>query len=228
MPYKIAVTVTNDLIQDQRMHRICTSLRTAGHDVVLVGRERSSSVGLLNQNFDQKRLKCWFDKGVLFYLEYNLRLFLLLMTMKVDLLYSVDLDTLGSLGLVSLLRNKKLVYDAHEYFIEVPELQNSSFKKWLWNLIGVIFIPKSNLCITVNEELAVVLKDKYHHDFEVVRSVPVLLADKDRQSPSDTRIILYQGVLNRGRGLEEAIRWISKSNKNIELHIVGEGDLYRF
>lgn len=225
MPKRIAVTVTNDLNQDQRMHRICNSLMDAGYEVVLIGREKRSSSVLLEHKFAQKRLKCWFESGVLFYLEYNIRLFFFLMFYAVDIVYSVDLDTLGAGGLVSIVRRKKLVHDAHEYFVEVPELDKSKFKKWMWNLVARLFIPRSNLNITVNQELAEVLKDKYHHKFKVIRSVPVLDDTHDSSEQKKEKIILYQGVLNKGRGLEDAIRWISKKKENIQLHIAGEGDL---
>ena len=225
MPYKIAVSVTNDLNQDQRMHRICNSLLKAGYDVLLIGREKKSSQALLNQRFKQKRLTCWFESGLLFYLEYNVRLFLFLFFGSFHILYAVDLDTLSSVGLISVLKRKKLVYDAHEYFVEVPELQDSKIKKWVWNLVAKLFIPRSELNITVNKELAKVLCDKYSHNFEVIRSVPLLDNDNEAVIKNREKIILYQGVLNKGRGLEEAIRWISKNKEDIKLHIVGEGDL---
>ncbi len=225
MPYKIAISVTNDLNQDQRMHRICNSLHSNGYDVILIGRERNSSQELLHQGFNQKRLKCWFDKGALFYLEYNIRLFLFLLFLDIDIVYSVDLDSLASGGLASILKRKKLIYDAHEYFVEVPELEGSVFKKWAWNLVARLFIPKSDLNITVNKELAEVLKNKYKHPFEVIRSVPVLVETEGVEELEKEKIILYQGVLNKGRGLEEAIKWISKKKGEIQLHIAGEGDL---
>lgn len=225
MPYKIAVSVTNDLNQDQRMHRICNSLHRSGYDVILIGRERSTSQELLHQNFKQKRLNCWFDKGAFFYLEYNIRLFLFLLSLDTDIVYSVDLDTLASGGLASILKRKKLIYDAHEYFVEVPELEDSLLKKKVWNLVAKLFLLKSDLNITVNKELAEVLKNKYNHPFEVIRNVPVFVEKEEAETLKKEKIILYQGVLNKGRGLEEAIKWISKKKDNIQLHIAGEGDL---
>ncbi|MFT6333583.1 MAG: glycosyltransferase involved in cell wall biosynthesis [Halioglobus sp.] len=197
----------------------------AGYEVALIGRKKRSSQSLLKQKFDQKRLKCWFESGLLFYLEYNFRLFLFLLFGSYNILYSVDLDTLSSVGLVSVLKKRKLIYDAHEYFVEVPELQNSKIKKWLWNLVAKLFIPWSDLNITVNKELSKILSGKYSHDFEVIRSVPLLDKDNEGVIGNKEKIILYQGVLNKGRGLEEAIRWISKKKEDIKLHIVGEGDL---
>ena len=225
MSYKIAVSVTNDLNQDQRMHRICNSMRSRGYDVILIGRERSSSQELLHQDFKQKRLKCWFDTGILFYLEYNIRLFLFLLLLDSDIVYSVDLDTLVSGGLASILKRKKLIYDAHEYFVEVPELEDSVVKKRVWDIVAKLFIPKSDLNITVNKELAEVLENKYNQKFDVIRSVPLLIEVEESVALNKEKIILYQGVLNKGRGLEEAIMWISRMKGDIQLHIAGEGDL---
>ena len=68
-------TVTTDLTYDQRMIRICTSLANAGYNVTLVGRKLKASLPLTTQPFLQKRLFCFFEKGKLFYAEYNIRLF---------------------------------------------------------------------------------------------------------------------------------------------------------
>jgi hypothetical protein len=71
---KIVCTVINDLTTDQRMHRICGSLTDAGYQVTLIGRQLPSSQKLSTKNFQQVRLKCIWNKGFLFYFEYNLRL----------------------------------------------------------------------------------------------------------------------------------------------------------
>ncbi|MFT4535925.1 MAG: glycosyltransferase involved in cell wall biosynthesis [Saprospiraceae bacterium] len=225
MPYKIAITVTNDLNQDQRMHRICNSLLSAGYQVILIGREKKSSQELLHQKFNQKRLDCYFESGVLFYLEFNVRLFFFLLFESYDILYSVDLDTLSSVSLVSILKRRKLIYDAHEYFVEVPELEGAKLKKWLWSIVGKIFIPSSDLNITVNKELSEIFSAKYRQHFEVIRSLPWLVENYSGQKREDEKIILYQGVLNKGRGLAEAITWTSNTKQNVKLLIVGEGDL---
>ena len=71
---KIVCTVINDLSTDQRMHRICDALVDAGFDVTLIGRQLSTSEILPLRKFQQIRLKCIWNKGFLFYFEYNLRL----------------------------------------------------------------------------------------------------------------------------------------------------------
>ena len=75
----IVFTVTTDLSYDQRMIKICSSLAKAGYEVTLVGRKRRSSIAIVPTTYKQKRLFCFFDKGKLFYAEYNLRLFFYLL-----------------------------------------------------------------------------------------------------------------------------------------------------
>ena len=101
------VAVTNDLNQDQRMHRICDALHDEGHTVLLVGRVKSNSQPLLTQKFAQQRLKCIFSKGILFYLEYNIKLLFFALRFKPDVLYAVDLDTLMACGLAAKMTKKK-------------------------------------------------------------------------------------------------------------------------
>ena len=85
---RIALTVTNDLSYDQRMQRICTSLVRAGYEVMLIGRLLKKSIPLQMQPFVQKRLYCFFNKGFLFYIEYNIRLFIFLLFVKYDAFYA--------------------------------------------------------------------------------------------------------------------------------------------
>lgn len=220
------VTVTNDLNQDQRMHRICSALVEDGNKVMLLGRLKYNSQELLSQSFDQKRLKCVFAKGFLFYLEYNIRILFFALRFKPDVFYSVDLDTLLGCGIAARLKKKKIIHDAHEYFVEVPELEGKTLKKSIWNGVGNYFIPKCDLCFSVNKELADILSEKYHNQFHVIRSVPISKMKTNQLKAKNTiPVVLYQGVLNKGRGLEEAIIAINDMEEEVVLRIAGEGDI---
>lgn len=118
MSEKIICTVTNDLIYDQRMQRICTSLQKNNFEVELVGRILPDSKEIIQQTFQQKRLKCFFNKGFLFYAEFNIRLLFFLLFTKFDIVCGCDLDTLPAALLAAKIKRKKVVYDAHEYFPE--------------------------------------------------------------------------------------------------------------
>jgi len=221
---RIICTVSNDLTYDQRMIRICTTLAENGYDVLLAGRELPDSQPFAKQLFSQKRFKLRFNHGKLFYLELNLRLFFFLLFAKHDLVYAVDLDTLMAGRMATWLRGKICVYDAHEYFTEVPELAGRSFSKKIWETVARIFIPSVKYAITVGECLAEVFEQRYGVHFTVIRNMPLVQNYEKQTGESGPFIVIYQGALNDGRGLEESILAM-KLLENAELWICGEGDL---
>jgi len=229
MPSKrLICTVTNDLNQDQRMLRICLSLQKMGFDVTLVGRLKKSSLPLSVVPFKMKRLPCFFEQGFAFYAEYNVRLFLYLMTQRFSVLYAVDLDTIVPVGLVCMMKNERFIFDAHEHFTETPELVDRKWVRNFWSKIAHFWIPKANKCITVNESLANLFTSLYGNTFEYLYNVPSYETSKTAlEYTSYRKRILYQGVLNVGRGLEPLITAM-KDLPECELCIVGEGNLSAF
>lgn len=221
---KIILTVTNDLTYDQRMQRICRSLYSGGYSVELVGREKPNSVALKTESFKQTRLHCWFHKGKLFYLEYNLRLFFYLLFTRFDAVCAIDLDTIAAAFCVGRIKRAKLVYDAHEYFTEVPEVVRRRRIQKVWQWVERAFVPLSDLSYTVSQGLAALFEAQYHQKFEVIRNVPYLKVPVQNEKVDiPPRFILYQGSLNEGRGLEQLIA--AMASINCTLKLAGEGDL---
>ncbi len=202
-PKHIICTITNDPMYDQRMIRICTSLHNAGFKVTLVGYLKQHSVPLDKKPYQQVRLKIKAVKGKAFYLGFHNALKRFLLAQKMDIIYAVDLDTLPACAKISQKLNKTLVYDAHEYFTELPELIGRPIVKTIWAFIAKRYIPRADLCLTVSETLGKVLEGKYKKTFHIIRNVPTLKSLTPTRKQK--KIILYQGVLNVGRGLESAI-----------------------
>jgi len=223
---RIICTVTNDLTYDQRMIRICTSLASAGYDTLLVGRELKNSKPIDKQAFTQKRLKCLFNSGKLFYLEYNLRLLFFLWFQKYNIVCAVDLDTILAGFYISKWKNKTCVYDAHEYFTEVPEVVRRPRVQRIWAWVARRTIPNLKHCYTVCESLSEIFEREYGTPFQVVRNVPFRETENapKRTDNSKPKKILYQGALNEGRGIEQLIEAM-KVIDGAELLLVGEGDL---
>lgn len=223
---KLSFTVTTDLVYDQRMQRICNSLSTAGFDVCLIGRKLPDSKSISSQNFRQKRLPCWFHTGKLFYIEYNIRLFFELLFLKTDVLTAIDLDTMLPNYVVSRLRRLPLVYDAHEYFSELPEVVTRPRIKKIWEFVARCTIPHATAAYTVGDALAEIFTKRYQIPFKTVRNIPRQLEKKraENRSIEGEKILLYQGVLNVGRGLPELILAM-RHLKNVQLWLAGEGDL---
>jgi glycosyltransferase involved in cell wall biosynthesis len=206
------------------MQRHGKILCEAGYHVCLVGRKKRKSLPLQHEVFEQKRLNCFFEKGKLFYIEYNLRLLFYLLFAGCDILLAVDYDTLLPNTVVAKLRGKKLVFDAHEYFTEVPELYHRKAVKYCWSLIGNTCIPKVDLAYTVGPALAKLFTQQHGIPFHSIMNVPPLqsLASFGSNQPI-IPIILYQGALNVGRGIEELI--FAMREIEAVLWIAGEGDL---
>ena len=222
---KVIFTVTNDLTYDQRMHKICSSLSRVGYRVELVGRKLPNSIPLDTKPFEQTRLYCFFTKGKLFYIEYNLRLVFFLLFLKFDIVCAIDLDTILPAIAVGKLRNKKMVYDAHEYFTEVPEVIHRPAVQKVWKAVERFAVPKMDLCYTVSESLGQIFELEYKKPFHVIMNVPAFEGGdlKENSDKAEPGFILYQGALNAGRGLEELIK--AMQNIPLQLKIAGEGDL---
>ena len=206
------------------MHRHASCLSDAGYKIILVGRELPHSIPLKEMNFEQKRLTCWFQKGKLFYIEFQIRLFFCLLFLPKANLVAVDLDTLLPNFIVSKIKGVKLVHDAHEYFVEVPEVTNRPLTSFFWDAIGKACIVHCHLAYTVGEELAIELSNRYEKKFECIKNLPLLINEiRALNSNSDLPVVLYQGALNEGRALENLI--LAMHQVPAILWIVGEGDL---
>ena len=227
---KVVVSVINDLVSDQRVHKVCTTLTNMGFEVLLVGRQLPNSPKLEERIYKTKRMRLLFTKGPLFYAEYNKRLMLFLLSHKFDLLVSNDLDTLLANYMVSKIKSKPLVYDSHEYFTEVPELHGRKAKK-VWEQIEARIFPKLKDIITVNKSIANLYEKKYGKELKVVRNIPFrrssieMLTKADLGISEQQRIIILQGAgINVDRGAEEAVLAM-KYLDNAILLIVGGGDV---
>ena len=220
----IVATVTNDLTYDQRMNRICRSLVKGGYKVTLVGRERSFSKPLEQKPYEQVRLKCKFNTGKLFYLEYNFRLWRWMRKQEFDVVNVIDLDTMLACCRVSNEKQLPIVYDAHEYFTEMEEVVSRPLIKKAWQWIERNSVPNISLGYTVSRGYAQLFKEKYKVDYKVVRNV-TLLKELPPQNKPQRPYILYQGSVNVGRGLEVLIPAM-RQIEGVDLVVCGLGNLY--
>lgn len=229
---KVIISVTNDLVTDQRVNRVCISLQAMGFEVLLVGRKLPNSLPLPQCKYKMHRMYLLFKKGPLFYAEYNIRLFLFLLTHKSSLLVSNDLDTLAANYIASILKRNNLVYDSHEYYCGTPELLKRAFVRNFWLKIERWIFPKLTDIFTVNKSIADLYKKEYNKTLHVVRNIPIKkelrnpLSKKELGLPDDKKILLLQGAgINIDRGVEELVDSMQYVTKKAVLVIVGSGDV---
>jgi glycosyltransferase involved in cell wall biosynthesis len=204
------------------MQRICTSL-SKFYEVELIGRNIDQSI-LSDQSFQQTRLNCWFRKGKMFYLEYNLRIFLYLVFSKSNVIGAIDTDTLLGCYLAAKIRKVKLVLDAHEYYSEVIELADRPISKKIWKWLEKTLIPKVDAAYTVSAGLQQLMTKEFGKPFELVRNMSNLTQSIDRKPVEHFQYMVYAGAVNEGRGIKQMLE--AMSSIEIPLYILGDGDLF--
>lgn len=201
------MAVTNDLVTDRRVMRHASALREAGCEVTLIGK---NELGVKAK------------RGWIFYAEYNVRLWWRLLWTKTDVVWANDTDTLLAASMAARMRRRRLVMDAHELFPEVPELVGREGVKRVWELIEKRLMPKCDALLTVCQSIADYYHEKYGVEMAVVRNVCSLTPSPSRREGGG--MLLYQGCVNKGRGVDWAIEAL-EFLPECRLVIAGGGDL---
>jgi len=232
---RACVSVTNDLVTDQRVLKVCDFLTRLGFRVTLVGVKKNLSLPIKHASVKTVRFPMVFEKGFMFYAEFNLRLFFYLLFKRTSLLVSNDLDTLLPNYLVSKIKFKPLVYDSHEYYLGSTEIAQRPFVRKFWAAIEKSIFPRLKYIITVNHSIADLYEKTYGKRPEVVRNLPHRFTiDKNISRnelglPVDKKIVVMQGgAINVDRGAEELIHAMKPQYglDNVELYFIGGGDVW--
>lgn len=221
----IVLAVTNDLLTDQRVDRSCRALVEAGYEVTLVGRRLPESAPLGQRGYRTQRMRLLFRRSAWFYGEYNARLLLKLLLMRADAFYANDSDTLPACCLAARLRGKKLIFDAHELFPDVPELVEKPHVRRVWKWVERHCLPWVDAAFTVCQSVAEEYGRRYGVEMSVVRNLP----ERRRRGGAERRQakgwrLLYQGAVNVGRGVRELVDAMEMLPEG-RLVVAGSGDL---
>jgi glycosyltransferase involved in cell wall biosynthesis len=213
---RVIVSVINDLNSDQRVHRTCMVLHNMGFTVTLVGRQQRRSRPMEARLYRTRRMRLLFEKGIAFYAFYNIRLFCYLLFHRADVLVANDLDTLWPNYLAAKLKGARLVYDTHEIFCEVPELQHNPRKKDFWKRIERRIFPKLRYVITVNQSIADHYRKEYGAEVNVVRNIPATapLVLRPSHIPAASHTPNHPHVMNMGNEDATVLR-IQKESRGL-------------
>ena len=214
------------------MLKVCNTLYDLGYLPHLVGRLLPTSIEMPLLPFPCTRMKLIFNRGPLFYAELNMRLFFFPLFSKAGRIHANDLDTLLPAWLVARLRRLDLVYDTHEYFLGVPEIQKRPIVKKVWGMIESFIFPRLKSIITVNQSIAGLYEKEYGVKVSVMRNIPQKQEDAihavARESigvqDSDFLLILQGAGINVDRGAEEAVQMMRYLD-DVKLIIAGSGDV---
>ncbi len=228
---RVAFSVTNCICYDQRVMKMAETVSKLDCDITIIGRITEGCCGKEMIPFRTKRFRMIFKKGFLFYKFFNIRLFVFLLFHKYDILVSNDLDTLLPNYIVSRIKGVPVVYDSHEYFTGVPELQDRPVVKWVWKSIEKAIFPKLKYVMTVSDPIASLYEKQYSVSPMVVRNFSkstdhiVPFSREELGINEDDLLLIIQGTgINMGRGAEELLGAL-KVLKNVSLLVVGSGDV---
>lgn len=177
----------------------------------------------------------------------------LLVKQKADIYHAHDLDTLAAAYWAARLNKARLVYDSHEIFLETSwvtgfggDADRSRFESYVINLARKfsrfsfaiaerILISRCDVVITVNQEIAKYLQNKYHLKCSPTVLMNCSVLEKSEHSEKlrkilriqkNKKIVLFQGGFQWGRGLEQLVESVKFwKNKNAVLVLMGGGYL---
>ncbi len=227
---RVVTVIINDIFTDQRVRKQIEVINSLGYDTTVACRRQVSRNHIENCEFKIRRFSFIVNKGPLFYLSFNLRLFFYLLFKRFDLIVSNDLDTLLPCFLVSKCTGRSLVYDAHEYFTGQYGLDKHRLPYKVWKYIERRIIPDIRHMITVSDSIARLYTEEYGVNPVVIRNLSYFAGDiipAERKSlgiPGDVFLVVLQGAgMNPGRGVSELLEAIRLTD-GVHLLLIGSGD----
>lgn len=221
---KIVMAVTNDLVTDRRVDRHCRELTAAGYEVLLIGRLLPHSKEV-ERPYRTERMALRHLRGPKFYAEFNQRVARRIVEENPDLVWANDSDTLPGCWWAAHRLRCRLVMDAHELFPELPEVIGRPVVRLAWRLINKCLMPRCSALITVCQSFADYYRDHNGVEMTVVRNVqPTDASLQPKAETPEHPVLLYQGAVNVGRGVDWAIDAM-EFLPDCRLSIAGGGDL---
>ena len=208
---KVLITFLGNIHYDTRCNNLYDSLSANNFDVEFIGFD------WLTKDFTESRgdvsiIKL--KKGFLslsFYLKFIWHIKLKLLTTKASIIFAEDIYTLPFAVIFGKLKRAKIYYDSRELFGYLAGLKEKKIKQAFWKWTEKLFINRADYVIVTGQMDAEFLKKEYGvKKIILVRNLPrfykpTLQLDLHSHLNIDKskKIILYQGVLLKGRGIEK-------------------------
>ncbi len=209
---KVCFTTFDDIENDGRVNRELSTLKGLDYDMhVICG----SAVDYNSQPESLKDLaveRVYLGTkraGKLRFLKFYLKTPLKAIRAKADIYHAQELYSLPVAWIGAIFNNAPLIYDSHEYYPGMQSLVARPLERSVWSLVERIFIKRAQTVITVSDAISEKLSKRYRipppvvirncHEKKDVKRTNLL---RERFSiGEDRKILLYQGIMSRGRGL---------------------------
>lgn len=173
--------------------------------------------------------------SIFYYLKFSFVLSYRLLSTRAELIFAEDVYTLPFVVLFSKLKKVRICYDSREIFSQLAGLSKKKNVQAFWSWIEKTFIKNVDIIMTTGELDSAYIEKEYNlKETIVIRNLPLVqeLSEsfdfrKHFNIGDDEKILLYQGVILRGRGLGIIIEILNRLTKCV-LVILGDGEYREF
>ncbi|MDS1003626.1 glycosyltransferase family 4 protein [Clostridium sporogenes] len=247
----ILMIVQNDFVNDSRIIKEANTLGKYGFNVkVLALYNKGLKEDEEFEHFIVKRIRLGtrdkLSKGklsqVVKYIEFKKKCLQEAKKFNPDIVHCHDVYTLpiGKVIIKKLSNSKKIkfIYDSHELWSQASNnLSMPNILVKLQNNIEKNIIKECDKVITVSNSIAEYLmkRCKLEKKPSIIRNIPYMKKDITNKSifhekfniEKDKKIVLYQGAVGKGRGIENLIKSMKYTENNIVLVILGNGSMVK-
>ena len=214
---KICMILMKDITHDARVTKEARTLSEGGHKVVVIAlKSKETSEYEKRYNFEVYRIKVHtrylLPKGQIFffikYLEFIFQIVRKFRNIRFDAYHAHDLETLPIGFILARLKDKPLIYDSHELYIDWET--HHPMARWIWYHVEKLLASRTYITIMETESRGRVFSKRYGVSLPlVIMNCQYLNLQKKsniiRESlpiSAEEKIIIYQGKIAPSRGID--------------------------
>ncbi|HEX2983612.1 MAG TPA: glycosyltransferase [Ignavibacteriales bacterium] len=229
---RVLILFLGNYYYDSRLLSLHKSLKESGYSVRIISFELDDPDFINKDDGEVKIYKLLKRSSPLyFYPAFYFLAFINLFRAKYDFVFAEEVYSLPIAGLIAKIKRAKLFYNSRELYGYIGALRNSKFKQRFWAYIERFFIKFADVVLTTGDMDSEFIRKEYNlkQDVAAIRNIPQY---KTVSSPVDLHkklgipesgiIILYQGIIVEGRGIDYIIEAI-KNLPRIYFVVVGDG-----
>ncbi len=208
---KVLITFLGNINYDTRCKNLFDTFSTNSFDVEFIGFD------WMTKGFTEERGNISIFKlrkgffSLPFYLKFIWHIKLKLFSTKASIIFAEDIYTLPFVVIFGKLKRAKIYYDSRELFGHLAGLKDKKLKQSFWKWIEKICIKKVDYVMVTGQLDGEFLKKEYGiNNLILLRNLPRYYKPETNfslqsyiQIKPEKKIILYQGVLLKGRGIEK-------------------------
>ncbi|MGB5849437.1 MAG: glycosyltransferase [Ignavibacteriaceae bacterium] len=232
---KVLITFLGNIDYDTRCYNLYNSFKVNGFDVSFTGFD------WLTEDFKPVHGEVTIHKlhkgflSLSFYLKFIWHIKPALFSSRATIFFAEDIYTLPFAVIFGKLKRVKIIYDSRELYGFLAGLNERKFVQYFWKIVEKLFIKHADHIITTGSMDSDVLKEMYGVTNTVVlRNLPRFYKPEERTDlraqlriSKDQKIMLYQGVILKGRGIEKIFDILPEMSEFVFV-LIGGGEFENY